>query len=193
VYYHPLKGYAGPDSFEFEVALASKSSRDDSTLEPQSRVGTVGVHVRVCRRYAFDTRTFPARVKSSLCACSGTEEKAFGDEEACAAGVASVCSSSLHAASYTLLCEACRHPVFGDRFESTACRAQVERAASVVRDRGYCDPIAKSDCRDELTTADAPEPYVSWPARSLITPDSFDIVPLGSLNPVDGMDLPRFD
>ena len=182
VYYHPNKGYAGVDAFEFTVRVGTRDSADDDA----SVVGTVGLHVRDCRKRTYDKETGAAAADAPLCACAADEANLFGNATACPAAVEAVCAAPATAPSFAPLCDACAG---GAAVETTTCRRAIDRAATAVAGLGRCgDASGVADCRGEAATRDAPEPYVWWPDRHLVTPDRLRLTPVGAraANPGDG-------
>ena len=180
----PNARYEGVDAFEFSVRVGT---RDSSSFD--ATPGTVGVHVRDCRRRTYDKRVARTRPVSPLCSCAANATAYFGDGAACPAAVAAVCASATASPSFAALCDAC---AAGAAVETTRCRRAVDRAATHVAGAGLCDDVEPADCRGEASTRDAPEPYVWWPHRHLVTPDRLALAPLGSRagNLGDGLRLP---
>jgi hypothetical protein len=167
VYYHPLKDYEGVDAFDYTVRLGSY----------ESKIATVGVHVRKCRIFEFNKRTLPELATSPLCACQSNTTWAFGHTSRCPIGIKMVCTDIRVATSFTPLCDACSG---GHNMDTTNCRVMVDRAATTVLQLGLCGTVALPDCRSESISKDAPESYVWWPHRNFLTPDADAISPLGS-------------
>ena len=152
---------------------------------PIAAEGVVGVHVRDCRLHTYNKRARPLFTKSPLCACDANATWAFG-ADTCPDAIATVCGGVAGAASFPALCDACAR---GLDVDTTRCRRAVDRAAATVSHARLCGEVAPHDCRSESYTDDAPEMYVWWPTRNLLTPDRLAIAPLGSraANPGDGI------
>ncbi|KAJ8612255.1 hypothetical protein CTAYLR_002899 [Chrysophaeum taylorii] len=190
VYYHPYQAYVGLDAIDYSVAINSlPSTSSDATasgVAAADATGRVGIHVRECRRFDLDERTKPTRKISPLCPCVRSKSRLFGDETACLDGMQNVCRDAALRENWLRLCTACDDGAY----DRTWCRIEIDRAATLVDKRGDCSPIAPPECRDELTSLDAPEPYVWNPGRSTATPHYDALRPLATANPGDGFVLP---
>ena len=146
----------------------------------------MGLHVRDCRKRTYAKETGLVAPSSPLCSCAANDTSLFGDAAACPAAVAAICGSAAAAPSFAALCDAC---AAGAALETTRCRRAVDRAATTVAGSGFCDASGGlADCRGEAATREAPEPYVWWPDRALVTPDRLRLTPVGAraANPGDG-------
>jgi hypothetical protein len=156
VYYIPKQGFQGLDHFSFVINYGVSTS---------DARGEVYVRVLNCRPYYRDIAKESYTSPHALCDCQTTDEEMFGDPLTCEPAVYQACTES--PSLFIPMCVACASDDSGQVEFSAECRTQINRATSLLTERGMCDALEAPVCDVESYYPNSPEAWIirSTPKR----------------------------
>jgi hypothetical protein len=149
VYYIPKQGFQGLDHFSFNINYGVSTS---------DARGEVYVRVLNCRPYYRDIAKESYTSPHALCDCQTTDEEMFGDPLTCEPAVLQACMES--PSLFIPMCVACASDDSGQVDFSAECRTQINRATSLLTERGMCDALEAPVCDVESYYPESPEAWI---------------------------------
>jgi hypothetical protein len=147
VYYKPKEGFLGLDHFTFKINYG---------LHTSAR-GEVFVRVQNCRPYYRDIAAESYGTPHSLCECQTTDDELFGSPS-CEPAVVETCAQSR--SLFIPMCVACATNDAGGADFTAECRTQINRATSLLTERGMCSTLGLPVCDAETYNPFSPEAFI---------------------------------